>query len=146
MILSGSKSHLNAGKNFYTRPSLFSVFANRRTTHIEFVDACYRQKDTHSGSDKVRMSPNTYLSVCNFHGRFSFIFFRSNQPLWTPQWLFCLVTPLMAGSGGRLPVKEKSHLNEVDHSTVIILHWKEPHGCEKFCGKFLTMVQQVTCI
>ena len=61
---------------------------------------CCRQNYTHSGSDEVRKSPNACLSVCNFRGRFSGILYRSNRPLWTPRWLFCLVTFALCHSSG----------------------------------------------
>ena len=61
---------------------------------------CCRENCTRSGSDKVRLSPNACLSVCNFHGRFSGILFWLNRPLWTPHCHFCLVTLVRCHSPG----------------------------------------------
>ena len=63
VFLTASKSHLNAGKIFYTRPSLFLVLANRGTTHIEFVDACCRQNCIRQRSEKVRLSASKKTTV-----------------------------------------------------------------------------------
>ena len=97
-IFIGFQISVKGWKNIFSCDLPFSRYSQTVEPHISHLWT--RVNCTHSGSDKVRMSPNACLIVCNFHGCFSGILFRLNGRLWTPQWLFCLMTLVLCHSSG----------------------------------------------